>query len=157
MGQADANLDTALALIRDIPKLKVERVSDTYFTEPQGFKEQPWFANRVAAVICEPGLDSLGLLDALASIEDHMGRVRSDDPDLRFGPRVIDLDVLLFGQEIREQGRLILPHPRMRERAFVLVPLAEIAPGLVLPGGETVEAALGRLGHTVQGNRIAQD
>lgn len=156
MGRAEDNLRQAIEHIREIPGVRVERASSVYLTEPQGIKDQPWFANQVAAVLCGQGLDALGLLDALADIENRMGRVRDADPDKRFGPRVIDLDILLFGDERRERGRLIVPHPRMLERAFVLVPLAEIAPDMKLPGGERVADALNRVGYSLEDKTIRQ-
>ena len=93
-----------------------------------------------------------GLLSTLLAIEDQMGRVR----EVSGGPRVIDLDILLFdGREMRT-GFLDLPHPRMKERAFVLVPLREVAPDLVFPDGETIDDALARLDYDVRGDEIRQ-
>lgn len=102
------------------------------------------------------GPEALDLLAALSDIERAMGRKRGAGEGERFGPRVIDLDVLLFGNEAIRSGPLILPHPRMRERAFVLVPLADLAPDLAFPDGGTVREALNRLDYRVQGDRIYQ-
>ena len=104
------------------------RVSARYETAPVGVTDQPDFLNAVAQI--ETALPATDLLDALLNIENKLGRVRT----LRWGPRVIDLDLLLYGDAQIALPNLTVPHPRLRERAFVLVPLAEIAPGLVLPG-----------------------
>lgn len=93
-----------------------------------------------------------GLLSTLLAIEDQMGRVR----DVPGGPRVIDLDILLFDDRTMRTDFLNLPHPRLKERAFVLVPLREIAPGLVLPDGESIDEALARLDYEVRGDEIRQ-
>ena len=85
----------------------------------------------------------------------ELGRVR--DAGDRFGPRVIDMDLLLFGQEVHDADpHLILPHPRMHERAFVLVPLAEIAPRLIVPGLDSVENLLKKLDYRLEGSDIFQ-
>ena len=95
------------------------------------------------------------LLEALLATEQALGRVRQGA--VRFGPRTVDLDLLLFGNEVMNSERLTLPHPRMLERAFVLVPLAEIAPDLMLPQGMSVAEALGLLRYRRQGNVICQE
>lgn len=102
-------------------------LSSVYVTEPQGLTEQPHFYNMVVEV--ETGLTPHGLLDRLSDIECALGRVRT----VRYGPRTIDLDLLLYGDEVLSDERLIVPHPRMGERAFVLVPLLEIYPGALDP------------------------
>lgn len=102
------------------------------------------------------GLEALDLWAALADIEQALGRRRGAGEGERFGPRVLDLDLLLFGREVREEGPLILPHPRMRERAFVLVPLADLAPGLAFPDGERLAACLAGLDFRLDGDRIFQ-
>ena len=117
-------------------------------------REQPWFANQVLEVLVN-GPGPLDLLAAAAGIERDMGRTRAGEGE-RFGPRVIDLDLLLFGNEVRRTPELTLPHARMRERAFVLVPLADLAPGLALPDGESVAACLGRLDYRLEQGRIFQ-
>ncbi len=100
----------------------VTRVSSLYYTEPIGYKEQEDFINAVAAV--ETTLSPVELLSACKSIEARMGRKRT----VRWGPRIIDLDILLFGNLIVNQPELIIPHPLMAARKFVLAPLTEIAP-----------------------------
>lgn len=117
-------------------------LSQVYRTEPQGYADQPWFSNQVAALDCPESMTPDALLELLLAIERKMGRVRSLNPALRFGPRVIDLDILLFGDERRDSEILTLPHPRMHERAFVLVPLLELAPALLLPCGRSAQECL---------------
>ena len=96
-------------------------------------------------------------LDMLLDVEKRLGRVReTSDPAMRFGPRVIDLDLLWFDQERWDTPHLALPHPRMSERAFVLVPLRDIEPNLLLSDGRTPGEALRSLAHAVEGNRIRQ-
>lgn len=104
------------------PGIEIDRVSAYYATPPVGVKEQPWFIN--AAARLHTRLDPEALLATLLRIEDEMGRVRN----LHWGPRRIDLDLLLYNDIIMETPTLILPHPQMHRRGFVLVPLAEIAP-----------------------------
>ncbi len=108
-------------------------VSGAYETEPQGGPPQPWYTNCVVAI--DTDIPPEGLLAALNAVEDAMGRQRAT----RWGPRVIDLDLLLYGDVVRDTPELTLPHPRLHERAFALVPLAELAPGLLLPGHGPVE------------------
>jgi len=158
----------ALARLDEVPGLRIAARSKVYVTEPQEVRDQPWFANQVVAVLCDPGVEPLDLLETCLGIETDMGRVRdhalrgpgdgtpNKKTDERFGPRIIDLDPLLFGDlQIREPG-LTLPHPRMRGRAFVLLPLLEIAPELVFPDGETLAEALSRLLFTCSNNIIRQ-
>lgn len=134
--------------------MKFRAVSSVYETEPQGLKDQPWFLNQVAhygvdAEIWSPE----GFLSTLLAVEDQMFRERN----VPNGPRVIDLDLLLFGSVSQVNGFLDLPHPRMLERAFVLVPLLEIAPELELPDGTRAKDALARLRYRQEGMRIFQD
>jgi 2-amino-4-hydroxy-6-hydroxymethyldihydropteridine diphosphokinase len=121
-------------------------------TEPQGVREQPWFANQVIKLACTSGWTPLELLQSLLAVETRLGRVRTT----RWGPRVIDLDLLLFGNTVCHDPRVILPHPRMLTRAFVLIPLLEIEPELVLPGGISAVQALQTLSHTLKGHTIWQ-
>lgn len=140
--------------IRELDSLATTRLvgaSRVYRTEPQGYKEQPWFFNQVARL--ESGLGALELLDQLQAIEAKLGRVRTER---HFGPRNMDLDLLLFGDEIIAAGRLVVPHPRMRERAFMLVPLAELEPELRLPDGMKIGDLLGKLNYTLTGDKIRQ-
>jgi 2-amino-4-hydroxy-6-hydroxymethyldihydropteridine diphosphokinase len=106
-----------------LPATRVERVSSLYLTEPVGLRDCEWFVNAVVSL--ETGLDPDDLLGALLAIERERGRERSGVPS----PRVLDLDLLDAGGEVRDDPRLTLPHPRMHLRRFQLVPLGEIAPG----------------------------
>lgn len=153
-GDSVLNLEKALEAIQHLPGVKLVAASATYYTEPQNMPDQPFFANQVAAVSCAPEVTAEGLLHELLAVETRLGRKR--DPHSRFGPRVIDLDLLLFGREQHDAEHLTLPHPRMLERAFVLVPLAELVPDLPLPHGETVRESLARLTFSVDGKTIMQ-
>lgn len=129
--------------------------SPLYLTEPQGpVKDQPWFTNcvvrmKAASDIWAPE----GLLSTLQAVEAQLGRLRGGEAG---GPRVIDLDLLLFGDVVTNGEYLTLPHPRLFERAFVLVPLRDIAPGLVFPDGRGIDAVLAGVSHTLDGNKILQ-
>lgn len=139
LGDREANLARAIELI-ETGGVSITRLSSLYETEPVGVQEQPWFLNLVLAG--QTSLTPLGLLDTLQAIERRMGRVRT----VRWGPRVIDIDILLYGQVILESARLTIPHPQMADRAFVLVPLVEIAPEAWHPGLEmTAQELLDRL------------
>lgn len=125
LGDRLENLNRARELLSEEVTLK--RHSGIYETPPWGILEQPLFLNQV--IKGETFLSPHRLLDFLKSIEKKMGRVET----VRFGPRKIDLDILLYGKRIVDTERLQIPHPRMHERAFVLVPMAELAPNLVIP------------------------
>lgn len=127
--------------------------SSLYTTEPQLYADQPYFINQVARLDCMSHCSAYDLLAYLQELELELGRVRTQE---RYGPRVIDLDILLFGQELVNSATLTIPHERMYERAFVLVPLAEIAPELVLPNKQTIQQALAAVSHTVVDNLILQ-
>lgn len=115
----------ALATLRDS---SLVAVSSLIQTKPVGLRNQPDFINAVAAI--DTFLPPLVLLDALFDIEAQFGRVRS----IKNAPRTLDLDLLLYGETIMNTPTLILPHPRLHERAFVLTPLLEIAPDIFIPG-----------------------
>jgi 2-amino-4-hydroxy-6-hydroxymethyldihydropteridine diphosphokinase len=114
-------------------------VSELRETEPVGVIEQPRFLNGAAAL--ETSLSARELLDLLLEVERTLGRVR----DERWGPRLIDLDLLLYGAETIDEPGLDLPHPRLHERRFALEPLAELDPELVIPGRGRVSALLSAL------------
>jgi len=121
---------SALGHLRDLPRCRLCDHSPLYRTPPLGVPGQPDYVNAVARL--QTTLAPLALLDRLQDIEARMGRVRDG---VRWGPRVIDLDLLLFGDLSLQHPRLQLPHPEMRHRAFVLVPLADLAPAdLAIPG-----------------------
>ncbi|MDR0826368.1 MAG: 2-amino-4-hydroxy-6-hydroxymethyldihydropteridine diphosphokinase [Desulfovibrio sp.] len=138
-GDAAGNIEKALLALGELPYLKMGAISTLWASEPQNFRDQPFFVNMVAALVCAPDISPLLLLEDLLRIENALGRDRLGP---RFGPRAIDLDLLLFGKKVINGERLTLPHPRMLERAFVLVPLAQIAPDLLLPQGGCVRDAL---------------
>jgi 2-amino-4-hydroxy-6-hydroxymethyldihydropteridine diphosphokinase len=122
LGDRESSLTEALRRLQADPELEVHLVSAAYETAPVGFTDQPSFLNM--AVYLSTELDSVALLRRLLAIEQEMGRVR----DVRWGPRNIDLDLLVHGEVSMETPELTLPHPRMGQRAFVLVPLREIWP-----------------------------
>ena len=113
-------------------------VSTLRETDPVGYEEQPRFLNGVVQLGTE--LSPQELLARLLAIETRLGRVRGEGP--RFGPRTIDLDLLLYGEETVDEPGLTLPHPRLHERRFVLEPLAELDPALEVPGRGPVQALL---------------
>lgn len=120
LGERDKYLNEAVLRLDRHPSVAVERCSSIYETAPVGFTDQPDFLNMAVSV--RTRLSPEALLDALLAIEGELGRVR----EIRWGPRIIDLDLLIYGNETRSGARLALPHPRMFERAFVLVPLLEV-------------------------------
>lgn len=130
-------LETALAAIAALPGCRLAEVSSFYASDPLGPADQPRYVNAVAALDCS--LTPLALLDALQAIEREQGRVRKAE---RWGPRTLDLDILLFGDLQLDDERLCVPHYHMHARAFVLYPLAEIAPGLRLPDGRALSELL---------------
>src|SRR5688572_25557939 len=111
-----------------LPKTRLAAISSLYASAPVGHAEQPDFVNAVAKI--ETALDPRPLLDALLAIERRRGRVR----EFPNAPRTLDLDILLYGELSVNEPGLNIPHPRMHERAFVMIPLAEIAPNAVIPG-----------------------
>jgi 2-amino-4-hydroxy-6-hydroxymethyldihydropteridine diphosphokinase len=147
LGDRRQNLEQAkLALARE--HVEVVAQSSIYETEPQDVTDQPWFLNMV--VECRTNCFPMQLLAILKRIEREMGRIRVGTP--RRGPRVIDLDILLFGTGTVQTAQLQIPHPRMSERRFVLQPLLEIAPEIRDPRSrEPLAKALARLrGQTVK-------
>ncbi|MEK7817995.1 MAG: 2-amino-4-hydroxy-6-hydroxymethyldihydropteridine diphosphokinase [Actinomycetota bacterium] len=140
LGDCRANLEQALKRLGDNPQVAVTAVSSVYVTEPVGVSDQPDFRNMAA--VLETELSPRQLFVLCRTIEEELGGREGREP---MGPRTIDLDILLYEEvEISEED-LKIPHPRMLDRAFVLVPLAEIAPDLRLPGGMTAAAAAGAL------------
>ena len=126
-----AQIATALKAIASLPTSKNLESSSFYRNPPMGPADQPDYVNAVVGL--DTSLQPIGLLDSLQQIELAQGRVRSGP---HWGPRIIDLDVLLYGDLKLDSKRLKLPHPGLCERVFVLSPLHEIAPALVLPGGQ---------------------
>ncbi len=128
----------ALEALSELPRTQLQRQSPLYHSPPLGVPGQPDYVN--AAALLETALQPLELLDQLQCIEHEMGRRRDGE---RWGPRVIDLDLLLYGEQRMDHPRLQLPHPELHKRAFVLIPLADIAPtGLEIPGQGSLQALL---------------
>ena len=146
-------LAAALAALSDLPDVRALAASPVYRTEPQGIKNQPWFHNQVAHLACGARWRATALLEALLAIETALGRRRSG---AHCEPRSIDLDLLLFGTELCQNTQLRLPHPRMFERAFVLVPLQDIAPDLAFPDGRSLRSCLAALSYRLQADCIYQ-
>lgn len=136
-GDAVDHLREALRRLAAAPEVGITARSSLYRSAPWGDPDQEDFVNAVVAV--ETSLDAPGLLQVLHAIEETMGRTRSER---RWGPRSIDLDLLLCDTGTRQEADLQLPHPRMHQRAFVLIPLLEIAPGTMIPGAGPAEACL---------------
>lgn len=136
LGNPAATVRAAFAALANLPETRVVRTSSLYRTAPVGITEQPEFVNAVAELATT--LAPEALLEALLEVEQRFGRVRAE----KNGPRTLDLDVLLYDQRLVDLPHLTLPHPRLHLRAFVLYPLAEIAPGLRLPGRGSVDAWL---------------
>lgn len=130
-------LEAALAALARLPHCQLIAVSSLYASDPLGPPDQPRYVNAAAALDCE--LAPLELLDALQAIEREQGRERKAE---RWGPRTLDLDILLFGDLQLDEERLTVPHYHMHARAFVLYPLAEIAPDLRLPDGQALQTLL---------------
>ncbi|MDP3182803.1 MAG: 2-amino-4-hydroxy-6-hydroxymethyldihydropteridine diphosphokinase [Desulfobaccales bacterium] len=123
LGEPRRQLEQALALLGAVEEVEVLKVSTFYLNPPLGPPDQPWFINAVAQV--RTRLAPEELMRVLRQVEAALGRVRG----VKWGPRVIDLDLLLYNGEVMAGPELVLPHPEMHKRAFVLAPLAEIAPG----------------------------
>lgn len=142
LGDREANLQAAREAL-DWGPVRLVRCSKLYETEPVGGPpEQPWFLNQ--AVEIDTRFDARGLLERCLAIESALGRRRS--LEVRWGPRVVDIDLLVFGDEVIEEPDLIVPHPRLTVRAFALAPLAEIDPNLMIPGAGRVTSVLERCG-----------
>jgi 2-amino-4-hydroxy-6-hydroxymethyldihydropteridine diphosphokinase len=133
LGDRLENLRTAVRELAGTPDVRFVRSSSVYETAPVGGPEQGDFLNAVVEISTE--LEPRALLEALQLIENELGRVRAE----RFGPRTIDLDLLLYGDEEIDEPDLTVPHPRMHERAFVVVPLMELEAGDALPNGRRLE------------------
>ena len=137
----ELQLQRAVDEIDSAPRMSVTACSKLYRSDPIGPEGQPDYCNAVIAITTE--LTPLKLLDALQSVENNHGRVRTR----RWGPRTLDLDILLYGNRIIECERLTVPHYQMHVRNFVLCPLQDIAPALVLPNGTTLTELVARNGN----------
>ena len=138
LGEPERQIAAALELLRAEEGIEVVAVSSLRETEPVGYLDQPNFLNGAAAV--ETELSPRELLERLLAIERRLGRKRGTGP--RFGPRTIDLDLLVYGDEVVNEPGLTVPHPRLAERRFALEPLAELDPSLEIPGQGSVRALL---------------
>ena len=128
LGEREEHLERAIAALEK-DEIRVITRSSLYETEPQDFVQQPWFLNM--ALECETRYFPVQFLMMLQAIERDLGRVRAGA--VRRGPRIIDIDILLFANSVIDSGRLVIPHPRMLERRFMLEPLLEIAPDIKHP------------------------
>jgi 2-amino-4-hydroxy-6-hydroxymethyldihydropteridine diphosphokinase len=140
LGDREETILRALELLDAAPGVDVAATSSLRETDPVGYLEQPRFVNAAAAL--ETSLRPQELLELLLEVERKLGRTRTGP---RFGPRTIDLDVLLFGDEVVDEPGLSVPHPRLHERRFALEPLAELDPELVVPGRGPVTTLLAEL------------
>jgi 2-amino-4-hydroxy-6-hydroxymethyldihydropteridine diphosphokinase len=141
LGNPRKTIAAALDLLRAEPGIEVVAVSTLRETDPIGYEDQPRFLNGAAAL--ETELPPRKLLERLLAIERQLGRIRRDTP--RYGPRTIDLDLLLYGQETLDEPGLTVPHPRLHERRFALEPLVELDPALEIPGRGPIRALLAGL------------
>ena len=139
LGDREAAIREALQLLREHDEIHVVAVSKLRETDPVGVVDQPRFLN--GATLLETELEPRALLDALLEVERALGRLRAE----RWGPRTIDLDLLVYDDLALDQPGLTIPHPRLHERRFALEPLAELTPGLAIPGQGSVESLLARL------------
>lgn len=140
LGQPEEQCLEAMRRMASVKEIAFLRRSSLYRTEPMGVKNQPRFVNAVAEV--RTSLSPRALLRILMQIEEAMGRVR----DVHWGPRTIDLDILLFGQEIIQEDDLVIPHPELHKRRFVLVPLNELASYAIHPAfGVSIRGLMQRL------------
>jgi len=137
IGDRERMLWSAVHMLTFNPEVDVAAVSSIRETDPVGLEDQPRFLNAAAAIDTELG--PRALLDLLLSIERELGRTREGP---RFGPRTIDLDLLLYGDEVVDEPGLAVPHPRLHERRFALEPLAELDPDLAVPEKGSVQALL---------------
>ncbi|MCF8179743.1 MAG: 2-amino-4-hydroxy-6-hydroxymethyldihydropteridine diphosphokinase [Sulfuritalea sp.] len=144
LGDPVATVKAAILALRELPQTQFVAASSLYRTAPVGLKHQPDFINAVVELLAVSPAPTL--LDQLFAIEERFGRQRS----VKNAPRTLDLDLLLYGDTVSEDPQLTLPHPRLHERAFVLAPLAEIAPLLGVPG----RGAVGELLRNCSAQRI---
>ena len=131
-------LNLAIQAMADLPDTEIKKVSSLYQSQPLGPQDQPDYVNAVACL--ETGLSPLALLDALQNIENEQGRIRLR----RWGERTLDLDILLYDNQIIHNERLTVPHYDMQNREFVIVPLYEVSPELILPDGVSLQQLVKR-------------
>ncbi|MGE5543894.1 MAG: 2-amino-4-hydroxy-6-hydroxymethyldihydropteridine diphosphokinase, partial [Bacillota bacterium] len=136
LGNREENLALACRMLAEIPSSQIAGYSSIYPTLPWGRTDQPEFLNQVVSL--DTPLSARELLQELLDIERIMGRERAE----QWGPRVIDLDLLLYGDQQIEEPDLVVPHPWLTKRAFILTPLLEIAPDLKMPDGRYLREIL---------------
>lgn len=139
LGNPEAQVVAAIKALALLPQSVLVAISSLYASAPIGPQDQPPFINAVA--LLHTSLSPLALLDALQALEQDAGRIRAR----HWGERTLDLDILLFGQQVIEHPRLKVPHPFMRERRFVLQPLLEISPNTHLPCGASLADDLAQI------------
>lgn len=139
LGDRKANIREALSRLSANSDIQLKDISSLYETAPIGYADQPDFINAVACVRTD--LSPIDLFYAIVEIESGMGRVRN----FHWEPRVIDIDILFYDHVEMDAPELTIPHPRMMERAFVIAPLAEIVPNMILPNGRKPEEVLMKL------------
>jgi 2-amino-4-hydroxy-6-hydroxymethyldihydropteridine diphosphokinase len=140
LGDAAAQVRDAIEALGRLPGTRLVRASSLYRTAPVGYADQPDFIN--AAALLETALAPRALLEALQGIEAKAGRART----FKDAPRVLDLDLLLYGGELIDEPGLVVPHPRLHDRAFALAPVVEIDPDCVIPGRGAARDWLARAG-----------
>ena len=140
LGDREATIARALELLVQRPGVELVAVSRLRETEPWGYTDQPAFLNGAASV--DTSLSAEDLLAVLLDVERELGRTRTGP---RYGPRTIDLDLLLYGEQVVDEPGLAVPHPRLHERAFALEPLLDLDPDLVVPGRGRVAGLLAAL------------
>lgn len=150
VGDAATILRHALVALDGLPQTRLLRASRLYATPAWGVRDQPDFINAVAAI--ETSLPPHALLQALLALERQSGRRRAADGSDRWGPRTLDLDILLYGDSRIDTSDLRVPHPHLHERAFALVPLTELDPDIVIPGVGRASTALAALTATASGD-----
>jgi 2-amino-4-hydroxy-6-hydroxymethyldihydropteridine diphosphokinase len=141
LGDAAETLRLAFQALHSLPDTRLLRASRLYRSRAWGRTDQPDFIN--AAAMIETSLDARELLDAMLDIEHGAGRERHADE--RWGPRTLDLDLLLYGDAVIDEPGLRVPHPHLHERSFALVPLVEIAPDAMIPGIGSAREALAKM------------
>jgi 2-amino-4-hydroxy-6-hydroxymethyldihydropteridine diphosphokinase len=134
LSQPAKQLKSAVQSIAAIEQCQIKKISSLYFSRPMGPQDQPDYMNAVVSVTTS--LTAIDFLTVLQMIENNAGRLRKDN---RWGARVLDLDILLFGQQLIDNDRLTIPHYGMKVREFVLLPLHEISPNLILPCGDSLD------------------